>query len=164
MVIKIVKELRLKVDGLSQLVNNLEPIKKYVPIKSRQTRYRYEYESSKETKKAYNSLLLGKAWLGELLRVLGEDDPYKNTKEVKKVADTVNKDNIPEGFCTAEEYSAKSHIEKVDWIRNKINEVAKLIPSKAIMIQSQHSFKHLTEARFWLGFELQRVREENENE
>jgi hypothetical protein len=57
----------------------------------------------------------------------------------------------------------KSHIEKVDWLRTEIKKLiencyklCEKIPETRFY--SEHSFKHLSEARFWLGFELKRIK------
>jgi hypothetical protein len=72
-------------------------------------------------------------------------------------------------------WTGKNHIEKVDWLRQEIQkEISNLhsvwrnrtadvdMSAGGLMFFYRNNvLKYLTEARFWLGFELQRVREES---
>ena len=68
-----------------------------------------------------------------------------------------------------------NHIEKVDWLRAEIQEQYKYLSAlkvldegpltgKNVLKKSKHTlnlvFQYLSEARFWLGFELGRVKNE----
>lgn len=68
-----IKEFRINIDGITQLVIDLTP--------------------SAETTKAINSLKLAKAWLGKVLEELGNENPYKSgykTKDdIEPTADSV---------------------------------------------------------------------------
>ena len=57
-----------------------------------------------------------------------------------------------------------NHIEKVDWLREEIKNIidtttdfSQELPE--IELEQGFVYKYLSEARFWLGFELQRIRE-----
>ena len=66
-----------------------------------------------------------------------------------------------------------NHIEKVDWLRQEIDiitaevqgafirgYVEKLVTDiDRVHLLNKIIYQHLSEARFWLGFELQRIRE-----
>ena len=70
-----------------------------------------------------------------------------------------------------------NHIEKLDWLREKINilnmeiisKINRLLYNSELSLESQHSIdecrkivkQHLCEARFWLGWELSRLRDAN---
>jgi hypothetical protein len=61
---------------------------------------------------------------------------------------------------------AISHIERVDWLRQRIKALIDLLPYEIVQksnieVQMNNCYTHLTEARFWLGFELQRIKENN---
>jgi hypothetical protein len=64
-----IKELRVRIDGLSQLTQELKPINKNEEFKAFP-----EYINSKEIEKTYNSLILAKAWLGKVLGELAEKE------------------------------------------------------------------------------------------
>ena len=63
-----------------------------------------------------------------------------------------------------------SHVEKVDWLRTEIKSLVqnlKKLHRESLEGYSyptlETSAKYLTEARFWLGFELTRVLDESTN-
>lgn len=180
-----IKQLRINIDGLSQLTKNLNPITKgYIgePIPNTNK----EGINSQELDNAYTSLILAKAWLGKLLGELGEATPYTNDgnrKDVKDIEPTADVSKIVFGmrdsFNTKTSqtidtfelnnksmnfYSAFNHIEKVDWLREEIKKIIDEAPDfseKYLEIELEQGFvyKYLCEARFWLGFELQRIKE-----
>lgn len=202
-----IKELRLKIDGLSQLVKPLRGESKYlINIKSKpehldvenwmkifeQRNYLFvnsndemsrELTQSNEIQKCYDSLILAKAWLGKMLGELGEATPYANdgnrkeVKDIEPAADTYEvklaTTQVGEISVSYPEYSAllgMNHIEKVDWLRTEIekviNEVKQIgnapnppMLNREISIARTNAYNHLCEARFWLGFELQRIKE-----
>lgn len=137
--------------------------------------------NSDEINKAFDSLILAKAWLGKVLGELGKETPYKNdgkrkTKEdIEPVAD---KCAILCTFGVAvlhdKTWEDVTHIERVDWLRQQIEKLNNiflkidwldwydpkltsvldlLLPMRILV------FQYLSEARFWLGFELQRIKE-----
>jgi hypothetical protein len=125
----------------------------------------------KEIEKAVDSLYLAKAWLGKVLGELGTQNPYGSgykTKDDIVPTQDVNKINVhPLDLKSDKIYS---HIEKVDWLRT---EIEKLIEKfKDLWFNEFKSFEgilyripyqHLSEARFWLGFELERIKNEADN-
>lgn len=139
--IKEITNLRLKIDGISQLVKDLK--------------FTGEIESS------YDSLILAKAWLGKILGELGTETPYKKDGERKTVEDIEETSDVNDQVV----HSDKSHIEKVDWLRE---EIKKIINTSAdiseihphIELEQGFVYKYLCEARFWLGFELQRIKKQ----
>jgi len=160
-----IKQLRVKIDGLSQLTKELRSNKNSSNWRAFHTR---------ETEKCYDSLLLAKAWLGKVLEELGEPTPYANDGNRKTVEDIepaadkakevtdypIAPDNWGEGPVTA------SHIEKVDWLRQEIEKIQKEAhniqdcgtPISGLLAWN-FVYQNLFQARFWLGFELQRVKE-----
>ena len=178
---KQIKELRVKIDGLSQLVKNLKTKKTQVDIalKTKQetiddflNRVESEklgveiIEQSEQIKKCYDSLLLAKAWLGKVLGELGENTPYANDGNRKTVEDIEPTADVQVWTYFNDGFKDKSHIEKVDWLRQEIQAIIDLETNDTLILFDLVSrsyfiwaFKHLCEARFWLGFELERIRE-----
>jgi hypothetical protein len=143
-----IKELRVKIDGLAQLVktSNTECV-----------------GGSKEMDRCYDSLIFAKAWLGKVLQELNESTPYANDGNRKTVKDIEPTADVQVWTYFNDGFKDKNHIEKVDWLRQEIQTVYKqwesmfLIKSKMSTVLSFE--QHIQEARFWLGFELQRIRE-----
>lgn len=174
-----IKNLRVRIDGLSQLVEGLRPIMNIHVRDGKKT-------NTKEIEKAYDSLILAKAWLGKVLGELGElgeSTPYANDGNRKTVEDIeptadkagkstiiANSSSIATGENRGKSFESFSHIEKVDWLRTEIEILVKQIKqignplnphmlNREASIARTNSYSHLCEARFWLGFELQRVKE-----
>lgn len=134
-----------------------EPIAEYIPT------------IFKEIEKATDSLYLAKAWLGKILQELGDSTPYindgnrKTVEDIEGVADKSPVLNNIEHFCK-KPWSEKSHIEKVDWLRQEIKDIIYNTQDFSenidyIELEQGFVYKYLCEARFWLGFELQRIKE-----
>jgi len=169
-----IKELRISIDGLSQLIIKLMPIIIMPNLEYVGDSKSVHYMNSNEIKKAYDSLIFAKAWSGKLMSELGEATPYANDGKRKDVKDIEPTADVATRFAFSEDgsvytlgYENKNHIEKVDWLRQEIStlvEVSKLITIKdatrEFAIARTNIYTHLCEARFWLGFELQRIREE----
>jgi len=200
-----VKQLRLGIDGIAQLVKELQPtqgfiidvakipqgwdLEKVVEI-FKKTNYGVIDSSStseekipkntftpinanKEIAKAYDSLIFAKAWLGKVMGELGVASPYKSgykTKEdIEPTADVADK-ALPDFLTIKGDFNTLNHIEKVDYLRVSIDDLVKAVknlnytemmgqPSREFAIARTNSYNHLCEARFWLGFELQRIKE-----
>lgn len=202
-----VKELRVKIDGIAQLVKELKPITIYgvgvIPARhfgnhTTEIGYTQQMGNPKEIEKSYDSLILAKAWLGKVLGELGEETPYKNdgkrknAEDIEKTVDTVAINKFPDPGETSfiiPEWSSWNHIEKVDWLREEIKVLINHILDRKGRVSGivmtvdraindedylgkerdkdyncwfgiNQSYKYLQEARFWLGFELQRVKED----
>jgi hypothetical protein len=179
-----IKNLRVEIDGLSQLTKELKVLLGYAFDKSE------VYGISKEIEKAYDNLILAKAWLGKLLQELGEStinddtsvivpglrEPFTgkdNTHNLVSAIDTWELNGKSMNF-----YSDFNHIQKVDYIREEVSKISKVVRqlwmqpgeltdwkfthmdlTKIMYVLLMHVEKYLTEARFWLGFELQRIKE-----
>lgn len=160
-----IKELRIRIDGLAQLTKELNPAEKVY--------------WSRQIDNAQDSLLLSKAWLGKVLEELGEETPYKNDgnrKTVEDIEPTADVNQDIHGYnLEVVHFEDKSHIERVDWLRQEIQELIKEcdltigeidtsklgISSSDFIIQcDRFVLQHLAEARFWLGFELERIKNE----
>jgi len=160
-----IKDLRVTIDGLAQLTNELKPIHKCGIEECDLCLI-----NSQEITDCHKSLLLAKAWLGKTLQQLGEETPYANDGKRKTVEDiepTKDVSNHKEDVKNLD-WNEREHIEKVDWLRQEIQ----LVLDQVIMIgeidlpvtvYNDIVFKqvavHLTEARFHLGFELGRIRD-----
>ena len=139
----------------------------------------------------HKSLLLAKAWLGKALAELGEETPYKNDgnrkeeKDIEPVADCQQEQcsedslipmalHFPRvaikgtevgGICDSKEMN---HIEKVDWLRGEISAcigwLLQIGLNESVWSdETKLANNHLAEARFHLGFELQRIKESPNN-
>lgn len=196
-----IKELRVKIDGLAQLTKSLNPVQRPLAISIESIKkagftdmdewFRvfnttsiafFDNENDfkvqsihtpKELEKAYDSLILAKAWLGKVLGELGTESPYKSGyKEIKDIEPTtdtskVKKYNINKSKEDSPEiwFEDLNHIEKVDWLRTEIEQCIDLLPFEIVQTTKlelfiNNSYTHLSEAKFWLGFELQRIKEQ----
>jgi hypothetical protein len=153
--------------GLVKTKNNIKYVDKGLIII-------LEKNNSKEIEKAVDSLYLAKAWLGKVLGELGNENPYgsgyKTKEDIEPTAD-VNQD-IHGYNLDVIHFEDKNHIEKVDWLRQEIEKVVNEIkhldsnisnhhtqrPSREFAIARTNAYNHACEARFWLGFELQRIK------
>jgi hypothetical protein len=171
-----IKELRVKIDGLAQLTEELKPLRfSEKELQSMNMPSNWAANNSKEIEQAVDSLYLAKAWLGKVLQELGTESPYKSgykTKEdIEPTADVA--EYIPGDKAIADrnkkDYSEFNHIEKVDWLRTEIEKLITKFketykgsfdnPFFPNLRLSGNIEQHLSEARFWLGFELQRIKE-----
>lgn len=158
-----IKELRIRIDGLAQLVLNCKDIQKFfheskTPI----------YYPSIQIVKANESLLLAKAWLGKVLGELGTENPYgsgyKTKEDIVPTQDVANPKELFNIDATSNAFQYKNHIEKVDWLRQEIQHLTHLVYQYCVensktRFHSEIAYRHLCEARFYLGFELERIRE-----
>lgn len=164
-----VKQLRVSIDGLAKLISGLKPIpvcnfSNNVIEKFSKTKY----IASKEITKAFNSLILAKAWLGKVLQELGTESPYKSgykTKDdIQPTADVANHNDKVSNIYHLN-WKEMNHIEKVDWLRACIEDEIKEIKdldfnalenflSREFSIARTNSYTYLCEAKFHLGFEL----------
>lgn len=162
-----IRKLRVKIDGVAQLT------------KESNTNH---IGGSKEMDKTVDSLYLAKAWLSKVLGELGEATPYANdgnrktVDDIEPAADTLHRFKVKSiGFnkniastyvyynLLKENWDMFNYIEKVDWLREEISNIFKTWKSLEITglnWTTVVSFEqHIQEARFWLGFELERIRE-----
>lgn len=188
-----IKELRIKIDGLSQLVEGLYGSQLYLmDIENipKGMSIRDYIRSYTEMYKCYDSLILAKAWLGKVLGELAEATPYANDGNRKTVEDIesavdkavdirdpygiamfINKKTGNPITTDTPEWLKMSHIEKVDWLREEIKHLLKFyidLHPEEVRNDNKHPNIHyyklyykkcLEEARFWLGFGLQRIKE-----
>jgi hypothetical protein len=190
-----IKKLRVQIDGLSQLVKKLRPAGQFLIDISKlpneasledvmgvfknvghdNVGHDKEFiiplpQQSKEIEKAYDSLILAKAWLGKMLGELGAESPYpkdgtrKTVADIEPTADSIKILEIEEDYIADEKWSDMNHIERVDWLRQEIQKIATdgedfSAEEPSIELEQGFVYKYLSEARFWLGFELQRIRE-----
>lgn len=143
-----IKELRVKIDGLYQLTNNLKPCKEYnlsqIEYSDVRGNKHVKFEdriispiisNSKEIEDAAHSLIYAKAWLGKLLGELGEQTPYandgkrNNVDDIEPAADThhqINQTHVlgkEKGLIPEEYLLSFNHIQKVDWLRQEIEKI-----------------------------------------
>ncbi len=140
-------ELRITIDALAQLA------------------YLLKSDSHKD-------LYLAKAWLGRLLLHFGSESPYAkhdgNRKTIEDIEPTDSKVDQPI------DDNSLSNIEKIDILRTKIKTVIDAVSElewdassvdniRDSSIARTNAYTHLCEARFELGFDLERIREQGLN-
>ncbi len=165
-----IKSNRTRIDGLAQLTGSLwqvhhRPKKNPVPGESDYDRIKY---LSKELGEAKDSLFFAKAWLGKALGALGTESPYANDGNRHSVADIEPAaDTLKNTMDLTGSDWGTNHIEKVDWLRQQIGEICReVLPMnpngtwRREYLYINHAHTHLCEARFWLGFELERIKKE----
>jgi len=154
------KQLRIKIDMLMGLVDT----------QRKQTFLKISEERgipivADRLNKSYDHLEMAKAWLGKGLQAQGEPSPYPkdgSRKEVKDIEPTADVSNPPkEGSSFEVDWRGKNHIERVDWLRQEIQSHADEVSAiESTASWRSDCYRHLCEARFELGFELARVRNE----
>lgn len=157
-----IKDLRVTIDRVSQLVMQLKPIKMQIVSSDPEGHFDQFYNSPQITK-CHESLLLGKAWLGKLLQKLGQESPYKNDGTRHSVEDIEPTDAKADVRSTENTlYGDKNHVEIVDYLRSYMQEGIIDKISLGDYMEQAKAYTHIVEARFHLGFELERIREEKQ--
>lgn len=186
-----IKVLRKKLDGFSQVVERLRPIKSFgvsASLKDLNSDKRLfevngypEQHNSDEIKRCYNNLVLAKAWTGKMLGYLtGEGSPYVNDgnrNTVKDIEPTNDKVDI-NAWEERNKWNTLNHIQKVDFIRQQLQELGDIISgffppfkeeipmsvedSRNLAICRTNIYNHILEARFQMGFELARIKQAEE--
>lgn len=173
------KRERVNIDGLARLVKNLKPCPEENYLKKDTESAYYAHYNSKEIDKSVDCLLLAKAWLGKCLEYTGEESPYKSDYKTKEdIVPTADVNFAPEMLAGYEENTP--HIEKVQYLRAEIEKLVNFVLNldlskieknitpdewletkevKQIMQTRNKSKEYLIEAKFWLGWELQRIKE-----
>ena len=157
------KQLRLDLDGLAQLVTR------------HRTKSIQENNICLPLFEVAKSLYLAKAWAGKLLGELGGTSPYQNDGKRKDVAD-IEPTDAKQVLTFPQPWKPLTHIEKLDWLRQAIQEKTDTVQqidgdrtSRLVLNTREQSicrtqiWTHLVEARLHLGFELERLRESEQN-
>ena len=184
-----IKELRIKTDGFAQLCKELKPI--LVQEQNKPDYHKNSKEIEKAVDSLYlGKAWLGKL-MGELGNENPYGSGYKTKEDIVPTQDVAKKEDngdcIYPFLITVKEYENKNHIEKVDWLRTEIESLVKeviaipvgetvriididgVLPeqqkfsafSREFAIARTNCYTHLSEARFWLGFEMERIKNEN---
>lgn len=175
-----IHELRTRIDGLAQLVKSLDGNSLMVVDVNKKASDWPIIDPSEHLKDCHKSILLAKAWLGKILEELGEETPYKNegnrktVEDIEATADKSNEPLFPPYDTIKDGIRGMTYIEKIDWLREEIQKVFKELSNVGFSFQDlaqnnkythlnvyQNSLNYLTEARFFLGFELQRIKEQS---
>ncbi len=165
-------KLRLTIDGYYHLVEALNPAEESKPA---YTDSGLEYSiknpsdsgvTSMPLYECGKSLLLAKAWAGSFLGYLGSDNPYKNNGTRKELKDIEPTDSIHKvGYPELNDGLEPTYIQKVDWIRERIKDLVTEIGEDDEYhgeVYGEQIYIKLTEARFHLGYELEKIRNESE--
>ena len=125
----------------------------------------HDIPRSPEVTKSTNSLKMARAWMGKLLGLMGEESPYKNDGKRHSVQDI---EPVSDVAVTSRSLDHMNGIERVDWLRQELSSLQR---DYDVMCESSDShdvkvstclisvYQHLAESRFWLGFELARIRD-----
>lgn len=164
------KELRVYIDGISQLVKYLHTttdVNNWRPF------------NSHEVNQCYDALMFGKAWLGKCLEELDVPTPYSNdgnrktVQDIEPVADTIDNQRETKLLFLWESYEnfkQLNEIEKIDCLREEIKNLTVSVKfldhesfgekiTREFAIARTNSYSYLCEARMWLGFELGNIKE-----
>jgi hypothetical protein len=120
--------------------------------------------ANKELSKSKDNLLFAKAWLGKMLGAMGVESPYQNEGKRNLVEDIEPAAEKFEGGIILP--IDLSHIGAVDWIRQqiatKVADVEMIGTEKGgrkASVLKEQAYVNLCEARFWLGFDLERIKQ-----
>ena len=184
-----IKTLRKKLDGFSQVVERLRPLKSVgisVDFKDYSDKEKTLFEvnghreqvNSPQITNCHTNLRYAKAWCGMMLGHLGQPTPYQNDgkrQDVKDIEPTDSKVDI-NAWEERNNWNALNHVQKVDFVRQQLEELVNVISgwfpptdqgdnierNRNLAICRTNVYNHLVEARFQMGFELERVRQESE--
>lgn len=186
-----VRELRVTIDGLAQLTKKLHPMQRFLEGEFfEEIQYKNSHPIEKAIDslflaKAWLGKVLGA--LGEDTPY-ANDGKRKTVEDIEPAADVDNSpftksklsERVEGDDGDSYRYRKMSHVEKVDWLRQEISKVvievkslySDLDDSKTLQHKVYDPWfvssllditKHLSEARFWLGFELGRIKETSKN-
>ena len=159
MLVEEIKELRVEIDGLARTAAIMTYDGKHL---------------SWEMKDCMDSLKLSKAWLGKMLGATGVKSPYNNDGHrhtVKDIEETAES-SVPTDFFRQTNETKPlgaaveqlNYIERVDALREMIKKtlvkVTDIVGNPELpSFYGEMTLKYLMEARFHLGFDLQRIKE-----
>jgi len=126
--------------------------------------------NSKEIESCIKKLLFSKAWLGKCMGELGSPTPYVNDGKRKEVTDIEPTADVSISNESLD-YENATYIEKIDFIRQRIENISNKIKdintqgqSREFAIARTNAYNYSCEARFELGFELERLKKEHDND
>ena len=143
-----VKELRLDIDKLASVTGEIQ-----------------KTQNSEEVLNAQSSLFFAKAWLGKILGGLGNPSPYTKDGKRNSIEDIEPTAEKAHSVEPPEEFKEFNYVQKIDWMRQEIGKQVDKIEAMDFQggrkqnLAKENVYTELCEARFWLGFELQRLRE-----
>ena len=136
---EVVKKLRVRIDALIQAAKTAI--------------------CSAETTLAYRELQLAKAWLGKSLGYLGNATPYPAVDSVGKIPATTEVSEAPFQLPGDPHQNANALRDEIESV---IGAVQANMPTESRQKECFHGcWKHLTEAKFCLGYEIGRIRDAN---
>ncbi len=119
---------------------------------------------------ARECMLFGKAWMGKMLGIIGTPSPYANDGKregIKDIEPTAEQYKWAEGETYAE--LEDSYVKILDRMRQEIADIVKDVDDIALSkggrkaeLMKENIYTNLCEGRFYLGFEMGRLRELNE--
>lgn len=118
---------------------------------------------------ARECMFFAKAWMGKMLGAMGTASPYPNDGKregIKDIEPTAERYTWADGETYAE--LEDSYVKILDRMRTEIVLIVKDVEgfaaksSRKAELMKESAYVNLCEARFYLGFELERIRELNE--
>lgn len=140
-----IKNLRLGIDSLAQFTGNIHT----------------------------DTLFFAKAWLGKLLGEFSDSpSPYKDGKksigDIEPTSDRFIQEESPvDTIFSTRDWDPMNKVERIDYLRvsiGKLSEIVRVLTdlpsSREAAICRTQAWVYLCEARFYLGFELESMRED----
>lgn len=144
MEIKEVKEQRVVIDGIFNLIGELP--------------------KSREVALAITSAQLAKMWLGKVLQAMEAANPYPeskdpNSQKIEPTADASTPVNFPDNYTMVSKLKylrvqIDGVVEKLVWEKPYSDGYASWKVDENIILAIRDANKYLTEAGMWLGMEL----------
>jgi len=111
------------------------------------------------TYEALKSLMMGKSWLGRALGALNEANPYPASETASGIPPTADtSETFVLAPADADGYTRYLNLQRKD-IQDVVDNLEMLDAKMSAAIYVELSIQHLTEAKFWYGFELAEIRE-----
>lgn len=113
-------------------------------------------------------VLFAKAWLGKALGELKVETPYKNNgkrktaADIEKTAQQASEEALGILNAKIKNDGSGTRVGTVDALRQLVGEqvaqIKEILPINVSTFVADNVIRELCEARFWLGFELERIR------
>jgi len=176
-----IKQLRLDLDSLARYSEDINERLMQGTEPSPGEKIIDDTDWSAQVESCTQCLLFSKAWLGKLLAEYGDEpSPYKDGKSaVSDIEPTDSKVSIAPGGNDKTIYTTidpepwaelPTHVSRVDLLRQVIGSIAEKVKqltnlpgSREAAICRTQSWTYLTEARFYLGFEFERLKQKEDD-
>jgi len=124
---------------------------------------KFELSPSREVSLCHTSLQKAKAWLGETLKAIGTANPYPNSSDPTNKTIEPQAEHGDQTRVVLTQYPTQ--LERVKAMRSTIQGRIDSLQSRPYgmgYIEKETATKNLIEAKHWLGWELDRIKTEQE--